>query len=330
MARVGHLLFLFTQAATMMILVLAANTSFADFPRLASFHADDAFMPKQLTKRGHRLVFSNGIIALAIAAAFLVVLLQADVSKLIPLYAIGVFTSFTLSQAGMAKRHLRIREPKWQLGLFINGLGAFATGVVTIVIAVTKFTHGAWVIMILVPVMVFVLVRLNRQYESEKEELAQDARDAVEARVLRRHVVLVLVSAIDRSIARAIQYARALTPDDLRAVHIAVDPDHAEELAEEWSRLGLERFPLELVECPDRRINRTILELVAEAADDGQTEVTVLVPRREYRRIWHRLLHDRTSDSIARTLSDVPHANVTFVPYHLGTKARTEAEEVSS
>ncbi len=148
--------------------------------------------------------------------------------------------------------------------------------------------------------------------------------------MLRRHVVLVLVSAIDRSIARAMQYARALTPDELRAVHIAVDPDHAEELAEEWSRLGLERFPLELVECPDRRINRAVLEMVAEAADDGETEVTVLVPRREYRRIWHRLLHDRTSDSIARTLSDVPHANVTFVPYHLGTKERADTQEISS
>jgi amino acid transporter len=326
----GHALFLFTQAATMMILVLAANTSFADFPRLASFHADDAFMPKQLTKRGHRLVFSNGIIALAIAAAVLVVILQADVTRLIPLYAIGVFTSFTLSQAGMAKRHVRIREPRWRRGLLVNGLGAVATGVVTVVIAVTKFTHGAWVIMILVPVMVYLLVRLNRQYEAEKAELEHDARHAVEARVLRRHVVLVFVSSIDRSIARAVQYARALTPDELRAVHIAVDPDHAQALADEWSRLGLERFPLELVECPDRRINRTVLEMVAEAADDGQTEVTVLVPRREYRRIWHRLLHDRTSDSIARTLSDVPHANVTFVPYHLGSRERPEAQEASA
>jgi amino acid transporter len=315
----GTGLYLLTQAATMLILVLAANTSFADFPRLASFHADDAFMPKQLTKRGHRLVFSNGIVALAVAAAFMVVLLGADVSKLIPLYAIGVFTSFTLSQAGMAKRHLRIKEPHWQLGLAINGTGAVATGIVTVVIAVTKFTHGAWVIMILVPVMVFVLVRLNRQYESEEDELVENTRAVINARTLRRHTVLVLVGSLDRSIARAIQYARTLRPDDLRAVHIAVDPDKAAALADEWANTGLDRFPLELVECPDRRLNRAALELVAEEAADGETEVTVLVPQRQYRRLWHRLLHDRTSSSMAATLSELPHVNVTFVPYHLGS-----------
>src|SRR6476659_6395957 len=166
----GHVAFLLVQAATMLILVLAANTSFADFPRLASFHADDHFMPKQLTKRGHRLVFSNGIIFLATAAALLVVIFRADVTHLIPLSAIGVFTSLTLSQAGMAKRHLRIKEPHCQLGIAINGGGAVATGVVTIIIAITKFTHGAWAIMVLVPVLVFLLVRLNHQYESEKEQ----------------------------------------------------------------------------------------------------------------------------------------------------------------
>ena len=138
----------------MLILVLAANTSFADFPRLASFHADDAFMPKQLTKRGHRLVFSNGIIALAVGRAIPVVIFQADVTKLIPLYAIGVFTSFTLSQTGMARKHVKDKEKGWKVGLFVNGLGAVTTGVVTVVIGVFKFTGGAWFIMILVPVMV--------------------------------------------------------------------------------------------------------------------------------------------------------------------------------
>jgi amino acid transporter len=316
----GHALFWFTQAATMLILVLAANTSFADFPRLASFHANDAFMPKQLTKRGHRLVFSNGIIALAIAGAIPVIIFQADVTKLIPLYAIGVFTSFTLSQAGMAKKHIKDKEAGWRTGLFVNGLGALTTGVVTIVIAFFKFTGGAWFIMVLVPVMVFFLVRLNHAYESEKEELEQDAREAAEAPILRYHSVIVLVASLDQSSARAIQYARTLTPDSLKAVHIATDELEAEELAGEWTRLGLTRVPLEIVECPDRRINRCALEVVAEAAADGNTEVSVLIPRREYTRFWHRFLHDHTADAIAKTLSDVPHANVTFVPYHLGKK----------
>ena len=159
------------QLFTLLILVLAANTSFADFPRLASFHAEDAFMPRQLTKRGHRLAFSNGILFLAVSAGFLVVLFQADVTHLIPLYAIGVFTSFTLSQLGMAVRHLRLREQGWRLGLLINGAGAVATGLVTVIIAITKFTHGAWAIMLLVPLLVAALVRLNQQYESESQEL---------------------------------------------------------------------------------------------------------------------------------------------------------------
>ncbi|HEX8771788.1 MAG TPA: hypothetical protein VF711_13555, partial [Acidimicrobiales bacterium] len=136
--------------------------------------------------------------------------------------------------------------------------------------------------------------------------------------ILRRHVVLVLVNNLDRSAARAIQYARALTPDELRAVHVAADEFQAEKLAEEWRRLGLSRLPLELVDCPDRRIARAVLEIVTEVSADGDTEVSVLVPRLEHRRVWHRLLHDRTSDAIAAAVSRVPHANVTFVPYHLG------------
>jgi amino acid transporter len=319
---IGHLLYFSLQAGTMLILVLAANTSFADFPRLASFHAGDNFMPRQLTKRGHRLVFSNGIIALAVAAIALVVITRAEVSRLIPLYAIGVFTSFTLSQAGMARHHIKEKEEGWRRGLFINATGAVLSLVVDVIIAITKFKPagailGAWVIILLVPVMVYGLTRLNKQYEAEATELEGDAKAAAEAPVLRRHVVLVLVDRLDRSTARAMQYARTLAPDDLRAVHVAYDLDRAEELAAEWRRLGLSRFPLELVDCPDRRIARAVLEVVAEALD-GQTEVTVLVPRREYRRFWHRLLHDRTGDAIARAVSQLPHANVTFVPYHLG------------
>ena len=326
----GTVLFLGLQAGTVLILVLAANTSFADFPRLASFHAGDNFMPRQLTKRGHRLVFSNGIISLAVASATLVVLTGAKVDKLIPLYAIGVFTSFTLSQGGMARHHLTHREQGWRTGLFVNGMGAFLSLVVDIVIAITKFTHGAWVILVLVPVLVAVLVRLNGQYEAEAHELAEDARSAAEAPILRRHVVLVLVDSLDRAAARAIQYARTLTPDELRAVHIADDLPRAEMLAEQWRKLGLSRLPLELVDCPDRRLARCVVEVVAEALAGGQTEVTVLVPRLAHRRAWHRLLHDRTGEAIAAAVSKLAHANVTFVPYHLGSAPTEEAFHVAA
>jgi hypothetical protein len=199
-------------------------------------------------------------------------------------------------------------------------VGAITTGLVTIVIGTFKFTGGAWFIMVLVPVLVVILVRLNHAYEAEHEELERDAHEAVTAPIMRYHTAIVLIEKIDQSSARAVQYARALTPDELKAVHIATDDDSAAKLAEEWTRLGLSRVPLEIIDCPDRRINRCALEVVAEAASDGNTEVSVLIPRREYTKIWHRLLHDRTADSIARTLGDVPHANVTFVPYHLGKR----------
>ncbi len=319
---VGGFLFAFLQAGTMLILVLAANTSFADFPRLASFHAGDNFMPKQLTKRGHRLVFSNGIIFLAAAALVLVVATGANVARLIPLYAIGVFTSFTMSQSGMARHHVRKKEPGWRQGLFVNGTGAVMSAVVDVIILITKFTHGAWVIVVLVPVMVFGLTRLNKQYEAEAKELEEDAPRAAEAAILARHVVFVLIDEINLASARAIQYARTLVPDELRAVHFVVDPMRAERLSEGWQRLGLARLPLELIDCPDRRLSRAALELCAQTLAGGETEVSLLLPRMQYSRMWHRLLHDRTADQIAEMVADLPHANVTFVPYHLGHDLR--------
>jgi hypothetical protein len=166
--------------------------------------------------------------------------------------------------------------------------------------------------------MVYGLTRLNKQYESEAHELERDARAAAEAPVFHRHTVLLLVEGLDRAAAKGIQYARSLSPDELRAVHVATDLQRADALMDEWLRLGLSRFPLELVDCPDRRIVRSVMEVVCEALADGRTEVTVLVPRREYRRSWHRLLHDHTGDAIAKGLARVDHANVTFVPYQLG------------
>jgi amino acid transporter len=316
---VGDVLFYALQAGTMLILVLAANTSFADFPRLASFHAGDNFMPKQLTKRGHRLVFSNGILALAAASVVLLLATDAKVDRLIPLYAIGVFTSFTMSQAGMAKHHVTRKEPHWRRGLMVNGIGAFLSFVVDIVILITKFTHGAWVIVVIVPVMVSGLVRLNRQYDREAHELTTGAPAAADAPILRRHVVMVLVDSLDVAAARAIQYARTLSPTQLRAVHFDLDPMRTQNLVADWSRLGLSRIPLDIVECPDRRITRAAAEEVAQALLPGDTEVSVLIPRRRYTRLWHQFLHDRTADSIAAALGSLPHCNVTIVPYHLGT-----------
>ncbi|CAN5410423.1 APC family permease [soil metagenome] len=267
----GQVLYYSLQAGTMLILVLAANTSFADFPRLASFQAVDAFLPKQLTKRGHRLVFSNGILMLAVTSIAVLLLTGARVEALIPLYAVGVFLSFTLSQSAMTKHHFRTKEAGWKTGLAINGFGAALSALVCVIIAVTKFLDGAWIIIVLLPAIVALLLRLNRQYRQEEVELERDAEEAATAPILRRHVVLVLIDRLDRSTARAIQYARTLTPDELRAVHIASDELKAEALADEWRRLGLSRLPLELVDCPDRRITRASVNLVHELLSDGQT-----------------------------------------------------------
>ncbi len=318
----GTILYYCLQAGTMLILVLAANTSFADFPRLASFHAGDNFMPRQLTKRGHRLVFSNGILFLSIAAIAMLLVTGAQVDRLIPLYAIGVFTSFTLSQAGMAKHHLTHKEPGWKFGLFVNGTGAVLSLVVDLIIAITKFTHGAWVVVILVPAMVVFLVRLARQYESEDHQLEVDVPAAVEAPVLRRLTVLVLVDRLDLAVARAMQFGRSLRPDDLRAVHVALDHNRAHELAESWKDHGLANHALELVDCPDRRLNRAAMATVARALADQQTEVCVLIPDRQYKGVWQRILHDHTADSLVRDLSSLPHVNVTRVPFHLDEPGR--------
>jgi amino acid transporter len=315
-SAIGTTLYFCLQAGTMLILVLAANTSFADFPRLASFHAGDNFMPRQLTKRGHRLVFSNGIIFLAATAIVLLIVTNAKVDRLIPLYAIGVFTSFTLSQAGMAKHHIREKEQGWRWGLFVNGMGALLSLLVLLIIAVTKFTHGAWVIVILVPVMVFFLVRLAKQYEREDTALENDVPNAVAAPVRRRLVVLVFVDRLDVAVARAMQFGRALRPDSLRAVHFVIDEQHADKLAEEWRVHGLQNLSLELVDCPDRRLTRAAVETVAFELCSGDAEVCVLLPERMYNGVWHRILHDQTAEALAREISKLPHANVTTVPFH--------------
>jgi amino acid transporter len=307
----GTALFLLLQVATTLILILAANTSFADFPRLANFHAQDHFMPRPLTKRGHRLVFSNGIIGLAIASTVLVVLFRADVHRLIPLYAIGVFTSFTLSQAGMAKRHLRLREPGWRHGLLINGLGAITTAVVTIVIAITKFAHGAWAVMVFVPVMVWLLVRMNHQYMREHAEL-DDGLRPFERRPIEHPLVVVVVDALDRKTIHALQYARTIRSREVRAVHVDVDADEAGRLRDAWERRGFNE-PLDLVPS-DGDPTATLLGYV-----DGLSriaDVSLIVPGPARLGRIERLRRGRTGARLARDLAPNPTVHVTLVRDH--------------
>jgi amino acid transporter len=322
-ATAGRVGFFLVQASTMLILYTGGNTSFNGFPNLTSFVAQDAFLPRRLTRRGHRLVFSNGIIILAIVSIALIVATRANLSALVALYAIGVFTGFTMAGSGMVKHHLTYREPGWQRKIFINGFAAVLSAIVVAIFAITKFTEGAWLVVVLFPILVFVLIRLHKQYAEESVELAANAPRAAIAPVLRRHVVIVLVESLDLAAARALQYARTLSPDELRAVHFVLDPVVARELEEQWSRLGLNRFPLDIVECPDRRLERAAMELVAEAAEDGQTEVSVILPRRGFESYWQRVLHDRTADHIAAYVSQLPNANATIIPFPLGNRRKS-------
>jgi amino acid transporter len=310
--------YVYLQVMTAAILVLAANTSFADFPRLASFHAEDDFMPRPFVRRGQRLVFSNGIITLATFAIAVVVVFEANVSRMIPLYALGVFISFTMSQTGMTVKHLREREPGWRRGVAINGLGAVTTFVVDLVIAVTKFAQGAWMVMIAVPIGVVFLVHLNRTYERERAGLRVDIGD-LRRPAEPRHEVVVPVERLDGSVADALRYAKQISPFGLHStitcVHAASDPIAARDLEREWDEYAVP-VPLVLVDAPDRDISAALAGWI-DRRGAPDTEVTVLIPQRAYARFWHRLVHDRTSAQLARTLRGLRDVQVVIVPHHV-------------
>ncbi len=321
---VGHLGFYVVQLATMLILYTGGNTSFNGFPYLASFVAGDRFLPHQLTKRGHRLAFSNGILVLAAVALALVLAFKAQVNGLVALYAIGVFTGFTFAGAGLVKHYWDARVGHWKRGVAVNGFSAFLSFIVVLIFAIVKFKEGAWLIFIVGPLLYVGLIRTNRRYKSEADMLETGVAEASAAPVLRRHVVVVFVDRLDMATTRALQYARTLAPDDIRAVHFDVDTKAARELEAEWSRLGLARLPLDIIECRDRRIGRAAIELAADATLDGDTECTVLLPRRTYSGVWERFLHDRTADKIAAVLGQVPHVSATIIPFTVGSSRLTE------
>ena len=318
----GKFGFYFVQAATMLILWTGGNTSFNGFPNLASFVAEDSFLPRQLTRRGHRLVFSNGIILLTVAAAALLVVTDAQVDVLVGVYAVGVFTGFTFAGFGMSKHHLRLREPGWRHKLAINGFAGILSLSVVLIFVIVKFREGVWIVVVLFLILVPTLIRLHKQYEVERRELEENVSNAAVAPILRRHVVLVFVDRLDLATARALQYARTLNPDELRAVHFVLDSAHATQLENQWTELGLSRFPLDLVECPDRRLTRASMELIAEVAADGQTEVSVLLPHRVFEGVWQRVLHDHTADHIAAFVDQLPNVNATIVPFQLGKRRK--------
>jgi amino acid transporter len=309
----GGLLYYEIQAVTMLILILAANTSFADFPRLSYFLARDGFIPRQFGTRGDRLVFSNGILILGGTAALLIIVFGGDTHALIPLYALGVFVSFTLSQSSMVRRWLVRREHGWWWRAWLNGLGAATTGLVMLVIAVTKFTDGAWVVVMLIPILVMGFIMIHRHYTDVARQLSLEGYDGPPPI---QHTVLVLVGDLHKGVTGALRYAQALSPS-ARAVYVELDPDKTRRLEQKWGKWGL-GVPLVVLTSPYRSLLTPFLEYINHLLALGSNHVvTIVIPEFVPARWWQHLLHNQTALLIKGALLFRKRVVVVDVPFHL-------------
>jgi len=329
-------MYLATLAATTVILLMAANTAFADFPRLSALAAADGYLPRQLTFRGSRLVYSNGIVTLSIIAAILIIIFRASVTSLIPLYAIGVFMSFTLSQTGMALRWRKIGglkegeqiveqgsilhpDRKWHIKMFINGFGAICTAIVMVVFAVTKFREGAWIILIIVPLLVSLFFTIHRHYKDLAGHLTLDKFRGIPARHT-RHRVILPVAGVHQGTLEALHYARLLS-DDVTAVHISIDSEESEKVQKKWKTWG-DGTRLVVLDSPFRLFIEPLLEYIEEIVDHRQPNetVTIVVPQFMPSKRWHYALHMHAADVLRQELLSKHGVVVTDVPYHVHEK----------
>jgi amino acid transporter len=329
----GHRpLYLAAIAATTLILVMAANTAFADFPRLSALHAGDGFLPRQLTYRGSRLVYSRGIVTLALIASLLIILFQASVNALIPLYAIGVFLSFTLSQVGMARRWWKVGhlapgqqieergstlryEPRWALKMGINAFGSFCTAVVMLVFAITKFRDGAWIVVLLVPTMVAVFFAIHHHYRDLAAHLSLDQYGAPPR--ISRHRVVMPISGVHRGTLAALFYARSLS-DDITAVYVSTDPAEAKRVRAKWDSWG-GGVRLVMLYSPYRLFLEPLVSYVEKIVAQRQPNeiITIVVPQFVPRRRWHNLVHSQAAIWLRMVLLFKRGVVITSVPYHL-------------
>ena len=332
-------LYLATIAATTLILVMAANTAYADFPRLAALQAGDGFLPRQLTYRGSRLVFSRGIAMLALVACLLIAVFEASVTALIPLYAIGVFLSFTLSQAGMAHRWWKVGrlgpaqerrergsvlrpDRRWAPKMIVNGLGAAATAVVTLIFAVTKFEEGAWVVIVVIPALVLVFFAIHAHYRDLAGKLSLEDYGAPPRAA--RHRVIIAVSGVHRGTLSALRYARSLS-DDITAVHVSTSPAEAEAVRRKWDMWG-SGARLVVVDSPYRLLLEPLLDYIERIEKQRQPAelLTIVVPQFLPRRRWHNLLHAQTAVFLRLALLFRPGIVITSVPYQIGVEEEGE------
>lgn len=310
-------LYYILQFATMAILVLAANTAYADFPRLAAIIGRDGYLPRQFANRGDRLVFSNGVLILAGAAAILLVAFNGSVTLLIPLYAVGVFTSFTISQTGMVRHHLKTRQKGWKLSAVNSSLGAVATFIVAAVVIVSKFVIGAWIIVVLIPCIVVAFRGVKRHYNHVAKRLRVDPGfRASDAKL--RHGVVVLVGGVNQSSLGAIRYARSVGSEDVVAVTVAIDEAEAERIRSSWQRLNLQ-IPLEIIESPYRDLTRTVVDYLDELdARWGHDYLTVVIPEFVLPHWWQGVFHNQSALALKLALKFRKDTVVVNVPFHLG------------
>ncbi len=307
-------MFWLTLIATFTILILAANTAYADFPRLSSIIAKDGFLPRQFANRGDRLVFSNGVIFLAIVSSILIVGFQGDISKLIPLYAFGVFTGFTLSQAGMVRHHLRLKEPNWRIGTVINAIGSISTGIIALIVVVSKFTEGAWIPAALIPLVVVGFRAIGRHYD----QIRQSVKVTEGYKSPRhQHLVVVLVGSVNRGVIDAVQYAKSLSPERLIAVSVVANAEEQREVTTAWAHFNL---PIELhtISSPYRELSGPVLAYLDELDAENQDEIiTVVIP--EFVTAWKtQWLHNQSAFALKARLLYRPNTVVTSVPVHAG------------
>ncbi len=322
----GHVIYFLVQFSTVLILYTGGNTSFNGFPFLANYVATDKYLPRQLTKRGHRLAFSNGIIVLGTVSLALIIIFNARVNALIALYAIGVFTGFTLAGAGMVARHLRERTGRWRRGVFVNALSAAVTSIVVLVFILVKLTEGAWIVVVIGPIMYYGLIRFHRQYE--REERAFESNSAKSSVHIRMNRVIIFVDNYDLATERALLYANSLNAYSVRAVHFDIDPIVTRRLEARWGATGMASagVSLEVVECEDRRVDRAALELVADAVRDPDVFCMVILPRRGFVSRLQRLLHDRTADNMAAAVMHVPRTATMIIPYRAARRRISQRE----
>jgi amino acid transporter len=326
----GQGMFILVQLATMLILFAGANTTYSAFPLLCNFVASDGYLPRQLSKRGHRLAFSNGILLLAGGGLLLAFMTAGSVEHLVAFYALGVFTGFTLAGFGMAKHARTHKGDGWKVKFVINGLAGSISLVIVIIFSVVKFTQGAWIVLVLAPIVVMSFLRLRRQYTAEQKALTVKSEQQ-RATSITRHDVTVLVDSVDLATISVVRYARTLNARKISAVHFVIDDRRASDIQAAWAASdAVDDVELELIDCPDRRLPNAALDYAIRMTEQADVELTLLLPRRSYSGVLGRLLHDQTAEDIAAPISQLSRVVATIMPFDVSKMISSKSIVVES